>query len=69
MATALLAGDCSIILVHNHSAGTMKPSDGDVQLTKQIKEGGKTLNIGILDHLIISGIEERYYSFSDENLL
>ena len=56
-----------IILVHNHPSGNLKPSQEDINLTKKIKEGGRILDIPILDHLIIS--DNGYYSFADESML
>ncbi len=64
---ALKANASSMILVHNHPSGNLKPSDSDISLTKKIKEVGKLLELQILDHLIIS--DESYYSFADEELL
>ena len=61
---ALKANGTSILLCHNHPSSNLKPSTSDEQLTKKIKEGGKLLEIAVLDHLIISN--EGYYSFADE---
>ena len=57
----------SIILSHNHPSGNKNQSTEDVNLTKKIKEGGKLLDISILDHIIYT--EESYFSFSDEGIL
>jgi len=57
----------SIILVHNHPSGTLIASDADKQITKKIKEAGKSLDINVLDHLII--IAKEYFSFADEGIL
>lgn len=57
----------SIILVHNHPSGTLRPSRADQQLTSKIKEAGKFLDIQLLDHLIIA--DSGYYSFADEGNL
>lgn len=54
----------SIILAHNHPSNNLQPSQNDVQLTKKIVAGGKSLDISILDHLIIGN--DKYYSFADE---
>lgn len=43
----------SIILVHNHPSGDPTPSRADIEMTKQIVEAAKTVNISIHDHLII----------------
>lgn len=56
-----------IILVHNHPSGVLKPSEADIQMTKKIKQAGATLEIQVLDHLIIT--ETGYFSFIDEGTL
>lgn len=56
-----------IILCHNHPSGNNRPSDADIRLTQKIKEGGRHLEISILDHIIIAG--SSFYSFADEGLL
>ncbi|MDH3381526.1 MAG: DNA repair protein RadC [Flavobacteriaceae bacterium] len=57
----------AIILCHNHPSGNTKPSDADIQLTKKMKLGGETLDVKVLDHLIIT--EKAYFSFADEGLI
>lgn len=57
----------SIILIHNHPSGSNFPSKEDKELTKQLKEAGKTLDIPILDHLIVAG--KKYFSFADNGIL
>lgn len=57
----------SIILIHNHPSGNNSPSQADKQLTKQLKEAGKIMDIPILDHIIIAG--KKYFSFADEGIL
>lgn len=66
-AVALKSGACNIILCHNHPSQHIIPSLTDEQLTQRLKEGGKLLEIKVLDHLIICA--EGYYSFADEGLL
>ncbi|MDZ4740539.1 MAG: DNA repair protein RadC [Alphaproteobacteria bacterium] len=50
---ALELGACAIILVHNHPSGDPTPSSSDVEMTKQIVEAARTLEISVHDHLII----------------
>jgi len=57
----------SIILSHNHPSGNLKPSQQDIQVTKKLVSAGKSLEINILDHLIIS--ENGYFSFLDEGMM
>lgn len=56
-----------IILVHNHPSGSLVPSQADISITKKLKVAGETLDIAVLDHLIIA--EKGYYSFADEGLM
>lgn len=57
----------AFIAVHNHPSGNLTPSSADVDLTKKLKEIGKTMDLPLLDHLIIS--EKGYYSFADEGVI
>ncbi len=56
-----------IIVGHNHPSGNPNPSHADVELTKKLKEGGRLLEVQLLDHIIIAG--QKYFSFADEGLL
>jgi len=64
---ALKANTSAIILCHNHPSGNIQPSQSDVRLTNQLKEGGKLLEILVWDHLIITN--ENYYSFADDGMM
>ena len=64
---ALQVGATGLILVHNHPSGTLKPSEADKQLTQKLKTAAESLDIKVLDHLIVT--EKAYFSFADENLL
>jgi DNA repair protein RadC len=56
-----------IILAHNHPSGNLTASQADVALTKKLADGGRLLEIQVLDHLIIAG--QKYFSFADEGLI
>lgn len=66
-ASALKANAVSLIMIHNHPSGQVKPSEADKQITRKVREAGSILNITLLDHLIIT--PETYYSFVDEGAL
>ena len=57
----------AIILCHNHPSGKLQPSTSDKLITNKIKLAGETLDIKVLDHIIIT--ENAYFSFADENLI
>ncbi|MEL6810005.1 MAG: DNA repair protein RadC [Bacteroidota bacterium] len=65
--TALEIGAVGIILAHNHPSGSLQPSTADRQLTKKVKHAAQSIDIKVLDHLIIT--EKAYFSFADEQLL
>lgn len=67
MKTALELGATSMILAHNHPSGTLVPSEADKQITQKLQRAGESLDIKVLDHLIIT--EKAYFSFADENLM
>ena len=64
---ALKLSAVGIIVSHNHPSGKLRPSKSDIELTNKIKEAGVTLDIKLLDHLIIT--EKMYFSFADEGIL
>ena len=53
MRRALELSSSSVILVHNHPSGDPMPSQGDIDMTKQIVAAGKPLKISVHDHLIV----------------
>lgn len=57
----------AIILSHNHPSGKLVASQADIQLTKNLQQAGKILEIHILDHVIVT--EKGYFSFADEGML
>jgi len=64
---ALEVGATGLILAHNHPSGTLKPSEADKKLTNKLKTAADSLDIKVLDHLIIT--EKAYFSFADEGIL
>jgi len=64
---ALELASIGIIVCHNHPSGKLKPSQADNEITKKIKEAGLTLDIKLLDHLIIT--QKAYFSFADDGIL
>jgi len=53
MRRALELSASSVILVHNHPSGDPTPSHADIDMTRQIVEAGRTLRIGVHDHLVV----------------
>ena len=64
---ALIFQCSGVILAHNHPSGNLQPSNPDVRITRKLCEGGKLLDIRVMDHLIMS--PRGYYSFADEGMM
>ena len=60
---ALALNAAAMIVVHNHPSGNNRSSTSDINLTNNLRDAGKFLDLPILDHLIIAG--EIYFSFAD----
>lgn len=56
----------AIIVVHNHPSGDPSPSPEDIRVTRQLTQAGKTLDIDVLDHVIIG--RQRYASLKERGL-
>jgi DNA repair protein RadC len=46
-----------LILVHNHPQGQPVPSEHDFEMTRKLQEVAAQLDIRLLDHLIVTGLE------------
>ncbi|MEY2962752.1 MAG: repair protein RadC [Bacteroidota bacterium] len=64
---ALQLSATSIIVAHNHPSGALVPSENDKEMTKKLAQAAKTMDIALLDHLIV--VRSGYFSFSDQGLL
>lgn len=57
----------SIILVHNHPSGIPEPSRADIHITRKIRTAVETIDIQLLDHLIVG--ESSVCSLAERGLL
>ena len=53
-------------LFHNHPSGSPEPGASDIKHTSSIRKGLASLNIALLDHIIIAG--DSFFSFSEERV-
>ncbi|UMB55525.1 JAB domain-containing protein [Lutibacter sp. A64] len=67
LSVALKCNASSIIIVHNHPSGNLTASTSDMSITSKLKEACKTLDLSLLDHLIIS--KDSFYSMNDNGLI
>ena len=64
----ILANAGSVMLVHNHVSGSLKPSVEDVQLTDRMQKICNMLGTPVIDHVII-GRGDQFYSFQEKGVL
>ncbi len=65
--SALSRHASGVILVHNHPSGNPMPSREDKALTRDIADAAITLDIRVLDHIIVG--KDGYFSFLEHDLL
>lgn len=63
---ALKANAAAVILVHNHPSGSAEPSQADIHITKRLQSALETVDIRVLDHLIVG---DDVMAFSERGLL
>ena len=56
-----------VILCHNHPSGNHNPSEDDIKITQKLKAAAATLDIKLLDHVIIT--DSKCYSMADNGLI
>ncbi len=71
---AIRHGATAVVCVHNHPSGDPAPSAADVQVTRQLRDAARAVDIELLDHVIVgrpfSDPQGRgYYSFRECGLL
>ena len=65
--TALKHGASSVILAHNHPGGSLKPSQGDIHVTKKIKDALGMIDVKVVDHIVVGN--NKFFSFAEEGLV
>lgn len=63
---ALLCGASTIAICHNHPSCQLFPSKEDENITKRLKNACEIMQMRLLDHIIVPGDLNGYYSFCDE---
>lgn len=64
---ALRLNAAALILYHNHPSGVTTPTGSDNLLTESLKKAVLTVDIKIIDHIIVAANET--YSYSEKGML
>jgi DNA repair protein RadC len=70
----IIAGAAAVVVSHNHPSGDPAPSAADLAVTRQLREASRTVDIPLLDHVIVGDkaadpLGRGYYSFRQAGLL
>jgi DNA repair protein RadC len=71
---AIRHGATAVVCVHNHPSGDPAPSAADVQVTRQLRDAAKAVDIDLLDHVVVGlpaadPTGRGYYSFREAGVL
>jgi DNA repair protein RadC len=64
---ALKHNAAAVILTHNHPSGIPEPSQADQSLTRRLKEALALIDVRVLDHIVVGGVET--VSFAERGLI
>lgn len=72
--TAIRESATAVVCVHNHPSGDPAPSAADIQVTRQLRDAARAVDIELLDHVIVgrSGADplgRGWFSFREAGLL
>lgn len=71
---AIIGNAAAILAGHSHPSGDPSPSAADIQLTRQLREASKAIDIPLLDHVVCGTPEadplgKGWFSFREAGLL
>ncbi len=71
---AIREGATAIVCVHNHPSGDPEPSSADLNITRQLREAAKAVDIQLIDHVILGQpsqdpVHSGYFSFRAAGLI
>ena len=59
----------AVIICHNHPSGNVKPSGSDRTVTTKIKTALSSIDVELLDHLILGNGSIEHFSFAEHHLI
>lgn len=65
----VLSNASAFILAHNHPSGVPTPSPEDMLMTEKLVEGSKLLQVHMLDHVILTDDQDKYFSLLDKGMM
>lgn len=60
-------GAAAVLFGHNHPSGSIHPSSSDRMVTQKLQSALEAIDVKVLDHIIIGGID--HFSFAESGLI
>lgn len=67
--SSILSNAASMLILHNHPSGSLYPGREDCMLTDRLLQICDLMGIPLLDHIIVGGENELYFSFKEQDML
>ena len=67
--SSILSNASSMMILHNHPAGSIAPSGCDIQMTERMEKVCELVGIPLMDSIIVGFGREDYFSFRDASML
>ena len=66
---SILSNAAHMLLLHCHPSGRLIPSKVDTMMTDRMVKLCELMGIGLLDHIIVGGSNQEYFSFKEKDLM
>lgn len=66
---SILSNAAQMIILHNHPSQELTPSREDIDITDTLIRAGSLIGIPLLDHIIVGGSNEHFYSFRANDMI
>ena len=67
--SCVLSNAACVLLLHNHPSGKLTPSKDDCMITDRMLKLCDLIGIPLVDHVIVGGDNESYFSFKEKEML
>lgn len=67
--SAILSNAYAMMMIHNHPSQDVTPSRNDAEITDRMMQLCELVEIPLLDHIIVGGNGEKYFSFADKEVM
>ncbi len=67
--SSFLSNAASILIMHSHPSGVLKPSRADIAMTDRMNNICALIDIPLVDHIIVGGDGREFFSFKEKGMI